>query len=142
MNKEAKIELRPVEDTKNELTKEEQRKLQRKREREEKKMREYMNSMIRRSEAFSMAEKIADRKVEQLAEFIRDPLRVNLVQTMAVIELLMDKGIIESQDEFQKYLDKIADALQQEGDSDGGKEKEKETDSGEGNNEKEKEFKS
>lgn len=125
MNKEAKIELRPVEDTKNELTKEEQRKLQRKKEREEKKMREYMNSMIRRSEAFSLAEKIADQKVGQLAEFIRDPLRANLIQTLALIDFLKDKGIIESDEEFQKYLDKVAErAMEQhkEGDNNGGKE--------------------
>lgn len=130
---EAKLELKPTE-----LTKEEQKRIQRKLEKEEKKKREYMNSMVTRAEAYSASERIAEQKIRQFSEFTLEPLRANLIQTLALIDFLKDKGIIESDEEFQKYLDKVAERAMeqhQEGDTNG-KEGEK------GNNpEKEKEFK-
>lgn len=86
---------------------------------EKKKLENYSRSMITRGEAYNLSRSVAVEEVGQLANFLRDPLRANMVQSMAIIELLTDKGIIESDDHFQIYLDRVADKVQAEAEKEG-----------------------
>jgi len=111
---EQKASLEVTEGNEVELTEVEKKKLEKKNAKEKKKMEQYARTMVTRAEAHQIAEFTANQEVAGFAEFIREPLRANLVQTMALIELLKAKGIIESDEEFQSFLDLVADKLKEE----------------------------
>jgi hypothetical protein len=94
-----------------ELSKWEQKKLQKQKEKEEARQKAYANSMISRAEAYQMASQIAMQQVQQLSDILRDPIRANLAHTMAVIELLKDKGIIKDEGELNNYYSKVLQAV-------------------------------
>lgn len=89
----------------------EAKRLARQQEKQEAKRKAYAKGMITRVEAFQIAQQAAKEAVDSFAEFIREPLRANLVQSMALTEMMMDKGIIVDADEFQAYLNKIQERL-------------------------------
>lgn len=116
MEKQPKIAITEVKETTKELTKEELKKLkqeERKREKERKKIEQYYRTLATRGEVIEISKRIVTQEVKEVAEFYREPVRVNIMQTMALIELLKEKGIIESDEEFQKYIDKIAEKLKE-----------------------------
>lgn len=116
----------------------EAKRLARKAEKEAKRQREYANSMITRAEAYTVAQEFAKRETQALAEFLREPLQVNLVQTMALVDILVAKGVF-TQEEFQESLNKVAEKLQaqaQEGETVG---KSETTETTEGSSTEEKE---
>ena len=119
---ENKAELN-VEET--ELTPEEQKKADKKAEKERKKLEQYSKSMISRGEAYQMSKSIAAEEVGFLAEFMREPLSTNIVQTMALVDLLVAKGLI-TLPEFESQLEKTQEkiAKQQEAGAEDGGEKE------------------
>jgi hypothetical protein len=98
-----------VVETEKELTPAEKKKA----EKEAKKLKQYAQSMITRQEAWSMAKDVANEEVGQLANFIREPLRANLVQTMALVELLIDRGVF-TKGTFDEYLNKLATRVEEE----------------------------
>jgi len=100
-----------VEEVNVELTAAQQKK---KADKEAEKLKKVANGMISRQEAYQMSRAVANEEVGQLANFIRDPLRVNMIQTMALVELLIDKGVIESESAFQVYLERVSDKVQEE----------------------------
>ena len=120
MNKGAEIKIEtgadnsPAEEMKNEKLKEKERK----------RLEQYGRTMVTRAEAHQIATYAANTEVQGFAEFIREPLRVNLIQAMAIIELLKDKGLIKDDAEFQTYLDKVAVKLMEESEADDKREEE------------------
>jgi hypothetical protein len=101
-----------------------------KQEKEQAKLKKIANTMVTRQEAYQMAQKIAVDEVGHLAEFIRDPLRVNMIQTMALVELLLEKGVIASQAEFEAALIKVSDKVQQQAEAEKGETSDEEEESG------------
>jgi hypothetical protein len=110
MEKELKVTL-DVEESLKQITPKQQKQFQRQMEKEEQRRKAYANGMATRAEAYSMAKEIAQQHVMELSELLRDPIRANLAQTMAVIELLKDKGIIKDEDELNGYYAKVLQAL-------------------------------
>lgn len=81
-------------------------------EKEEKRIKDYQNSMITRLEASELSRRISTNITNQLADFLREPMRDSMVQTMALTELLKAKGIIENDEELQKYIEEVYKKLQ------------------------------
>jgi len=82
-----------------------------KREKEEAKLKRYANEMITRGEAWQMSKSIAVEEAGHVANFFREPVKASVVQVMALVKLLTDKGIVESEEEFQKYLDLVQEEI-------------------------------
>ncbi len=123
---------------KEEAPKVETSKEKRKREKEELKMKNYANGMISRGEAYQMAKSIAVEEAGHVANFFREPVKASVVQVMALVRMLTDKGIIESEEEFQKYLDLIqteVNEVEGEGEAVVEEKSEGSEPNGEGNNE-------
>lgn len=91
----------------NPVTKKQQEKM-------DKQKRDYANGMISRAEAFAMGQELARNEIQSFAEFVREPLHVNLVQTMALVDLMMEKGLF-TEVEFQASLEKVSEKLQAQG---------------------------
>lgn len=73
------------------------------RQKAEEQHKKFMKSMISREEAMNLA-KNESRKIGQtVSEFLKEPLMAGLVQTLALAELLKDKGIT-TDEELQKYI--------------------------------------
>lgn len=111
---------------KKELTPAELKKSEKERKREER----YWNSMITRKEALELARGTARKEVSELVEIIRDPMRAGLVQSLAITELLKDKGLTKNDAEFQKYIDKVVKDLEKYPEGEGGKDESAEKEEG------------
>ncbi|MNW28286.1 hypothetical protein D3C74_51080 [compost metagenome] len=107
----SKANLKVSEPSEVKFTDKQQKQMQKRLDREEQAKKNYARSMVTRAEAFSIAEQMANKEVNTFADFIRDPIRAAVVQAMALTDLLIDKGIINNNDEFQVYLDKVQDKL-------------------------------
>lgn len=101
-------------------------------ERELKRLKDFRNGMITRAEAFELAQQSAEDAVRGLQAFMLSPLRTNMIHSMAVAELLMDKGIV-TKDEFQTFIDRVTASVNQkvEGENNGKEESGEESNSGE-----------
>lgn len=106
-----KVETIQAEAQEQQLSPEEQKRLERKAEKERKRNEQYMRSMITRREAFQVAQGAARQAVDQFANWVREPIQVSLIQINALTQLLIDKGVI-TEDDVKEYVNKIL-ALQQ-----------------------------
>lgn len=125
MSEEKNASLEVSEGKERELTEQEKKKL----EKEKKKQERYWKSMITREEALSLATAVAREEVQRLVSIIREPIRADLVQSLAVVEVLKAKGLVKDDEEFEDYLDIIVKRLEEEqpeGEGDKGEPKEKE----------------
>ena len=113
---ENKAKLEVTNEEERELTPEEKKRL----EKEKKKQERYWRSMITRDEALQLATAVAREEVKKLVSVIREPLRADLVQSLAVVEVLKDKGLVKDDDEFQTYLDRIVEKLENQREEEGG----------------------
>lgn len=107
-----------------ELTKAEQRKQEKLAAKEAADKKRIENTMVSRKEAYTIAELVSREQAQVVGEMIREPLRTNLIATMAIAEILKEKGII-TEEEHLESMQKIAADMQaslenvQEGGEDG-----------------------
>jgi len=112
MNKEqAKLAVQEaVEKQEKELTKAELRKLAKKATKKEEDEKKFMNSMITRAEALQLINKFSAEAAQSIGEMLREPIRTNLIASMALADILKEKGII-TEEEHILSMNKIAEDM-------------------------------
>lgn len=106
------------------LSKSEQRKAEKKAQKQAAEIKKIENTMVTRKEAYVIAEKVVTEHIQAVGELIREPLRTNLIATMALAEILKEKGII-TEEEHIVSMQRIAEDMNasienvQEGGEDG-----------------------
>lgn len=71
-------------------------------------------SPVRKGEVIQLVRNLVGIELDSFRKFIGEPLRVMSIQNLAIIELLIDKEIIESEADLQPYFDKVREKMQAE----------------------------
>ena len=75
---------------------------------------EVLASPVRKGEVIQLVRNLVGIELDSFRKFIGEPLRVMSIQNLAIIELLIDKGIINSEADLQPYFDKVREKMQSE----------------------------
>ena len=75
---------------------------------------EVLASPVRKGEVIQLVRNLVGIELDSFRKFIGEPLRVMSIQNLAIIELLIDKGIINSEVDLQPYFDKVREKKQSE----------------------------
>ena len=75
---------------------------------------EVLASPVRKGEVIQLVRNLVGIELDSFRKFIGEPLRVMSMQNLAIIELLIDKGIINSEADLQPYFDKVREKMQSE----------------------------
>lgn len=75
---------------------------------------EVLASPVRKGEVIQLVRNLVGIELDSFRKFIGEPLRVMSIQNLAIIELLIDKEIIESEADLQPYFDKVREKMQAE----------------------------
>lgn len=75
---------------------------------------EVLASPVRKGEVIQLVRNLVGIELDSFRKFIGEPLRVMSIQNLAIIELLVDKGIINSEADLQPYFDKVREKMQSE----------------------------
>lgn len=75
---------------------------------------EVLASPVRKGEVIQLVRNLVGIELDSFRKFIGEPLRVMSIQNLAIIELLIDKEIINSEADLQPYFDKVREKMQAE----------------------------
>lgn len=75
---------------------------------------EVLASPVRKGEVIQLVRNLVGIELDSFRKFIGEPLRAMSIQNLAIIELLIDKGIINSEADLQPYFDKVREKMQSE----------------------------
>ena len=75
---------------------------------------EVLASPVRKGEVIQLVRNLVGIELDSFRKFIGEPLRVMSIQNLAIIELLIDKGIINSEADLQPYFDRVREKMQSE----------------------------
>lgn len=93
-----------------ELTKAEQRKQEKLAQKKADNKKKVENTMVSRKEVYMIVDTYTRQSAETVGEMLREPLRTNLIATMALADILKKKGII-TEEEHIEAMNKIAEDM-------------------------------
>lgn len=93
-----------------ELTKAEQRKQEKLAQKKIDNKKKVENTMVSRKEVYMIVDTYTRQSAETVGEMLREPLRTNLIATMALADILKKKGII-TEEEHIEAMNKIAEDM-------------------------------
>jgi hypothetical protein len=88
---------------------------QRQKEKAEQKKRDEMNRMVKYGEALMIASRVGDGIFARVQEAYSEPVRLLLIENLALKELLINKGILQNDEEYMTYIEEASKKLLQAG---------------------------
>lgn len=105
-------------------TKKQERFEQRQKEKAEQKKKAEMNRMVKYGEALMIASRVGDGVFARITEAYAEPVRLLLIENLALKDLLIAKGLLQNEEEYMHYIEEAGKKLLQEGEKhEKGKEK-------------------
>ncbi|WP_270363996.1 hypothetical protein [Bacillus paranthracis] len=110
----AKLEAEIVDDKK---ARKEEKFKQKQAEKQRAKEEKFWNGMVTRKEAKGLVETLSRQSSEQVFEALREPVSTNIIANMALVEILVEKGIFTEEEYQQKFAEIASRQAQAKGDS-------------------------
>jgi hypothetical protein len=98
-------------------TRKEEKLKQKQAEKQRAKEEKFWNGMVTRKEAKGLVETLSRQSSEQVFEALREPVSTNIIANMALVEILVDKGIFTEEEYQQKFAEIASRQAQAKGDS-------------------------
>ena len=96
-------------------TKKQERFEQRQKEKAEQKKKAEMNRMVSYGEALMIASRVGDGIFVRVQEAYSEPVRLLLIENLALKDLLINKGILQNDEEYMTYIEEATKKLLQAG---------------------------
>ena len=75
---------------------------------------EILATPVTKGEVINLVKNLVAVELDSFQRFIGEPLRVMSMQNLALIELAMDKGLIETESDLQPYFDRVREKMSEE----------------------------
>ncbi|QKE56349.1 hypothetical protein [Bacillus phage YungSlug] len=108
-NEDAKLEVK---------SKKQERFEQRQKEKAEQKKKAEMNRMVSYGEALMIASRVGDGIFARVTEAYSEPVRLLLIENLALKDMLIEKGLLQNEEEYMNYIEEAGKKLLQVGEKD------------------------